>query len=102
MRSRQKYILTKDEVHGHANYWLEKSLKLEYAGTKCTASTLLQILRIAAEGIKYASDFSDIVCRTTISTNRIKLIKQINTTCLSGGFKYHVKLCRGPSQELGN
>ncbi len=48
MRSRQKYILTKDEVHGYANHWLEKSLKLEYAGTKCTASTLLQILLIAA------------------------------------------------------
>lgn len=48
MRSRQKYIITKDEVHGYANHWLEKSLKLEYAGTKCTASTLLRILLIAA------------------------------------------------------
>lgn len=48
MRSRQKCIITKDEVYGYANYWLDKSLKLEYEGTKCTASTLLQILLIAA------------------------------------------------------
>ena len=48
MRSRREYIITKDEVHGYANHWLDKSLKLEYAGTKCTASTLLQILLIAA------------------------------------------------------
>ena len=44
MRSRQQYIITKDEVHGYANYWLEKSLRFEYEGTKCTASTLLQVL----------------------------------------------------------
>ncbi len=48
MRSRQKCIITKDEVYGYANYWLDKSLNLEYEGTKCTASTLLQILLIAA------------------------------------------------------
>ncbi len=48
MRSRNQYIITKDEVHGYANHWLSLSLKLEYEGTKCTASTLLQILLIAA------------------------------------------------------
>ena len=48
MRSRQQYIITKDEVHGYANYWLEKSLRFEYEGTKCTASTLLQVMLIAA------------------------------------------------------
>ncbi len=48
MRSPQQYIITKDEVHGYANHWLGSSLKLEYKGTKCTASTLLQILLIAA------------------------------------------------------
>ena len=48
MRSRGQYIITKDEVHGYANHWLSLSLKLEYEGTKCTASTLLQILLIAA------------------------------------------------------
>lgn len=48
MRSRGQYIITKDEVHGYANHWLNTALKLEYEGTKCTASTLLQILLIAA------------------------------------------------------
>ena len=48
MHSRRQYIITKNEVHGYANYWLEKSLRLEYKGTKCTASTLLQVLLIAA------------------------------------------------------
>jgi len=48
MRSHGQYIITKDEVYGYANHWLSLSLKLEYEGTKCTASTLLQILLIAA------------------------------------------------------
>jgi putative transposase len=48
MRSHDQYIITKDEVYGYANHWLGLSLKLEYEGTKCTASTLLQILLIAA------------------------------------------------------
>jgi putative transposase len=48
MRSRQDYIVTKDEVHGYANHWLSSALRLEYEGTKCTASTLLQVLLIAA------------------------------------------------------
>jgi|GEM_PF-6865790 len=47
MRLRQQYIITKDEVHGYANDWLKKSLRLEYEGTKCTASTLLQVMLIA-------------------------------------------------------
>jgi hypothetical protein len=48
MRSRRDYIVTKDEVHGYANEWLGSALRLEYEGTKCTASTLLQVLLIAA------------------------------------------------------
>jgi hypothetical protein len=48
MRSRPDYIVTKDEVYGYANEWLGSALQLEYEGTKCTASTLLQILLIAA------------------------------------------------------
>lgn len=48
MRSRDQYIITKNEVHGYANDWLRSALKLEYQGTKCTASTLLQVLLIAA------------------------------------------------------
>jgi hypothetical protein len=48
MRSRQDYIVTKDEVYGYANEWLGPALRLEYEGTKCTASILLQVLLIAA------------------------------------------------------
>ncbi|MEO2047831.1 MAG: ISH3 family transposase [Pirellulales bacterium] len=59
MRSRTDYILTKEEVHSYANHWLSSSLKLEYEGTKCTASTLLQVLLIAAS--RMASIFA--ACR---------------------------------------
>lgn len=48
MRSRQDYIVTKNEVHGYANHWLSSALRLEYQGAKCTASTLLNVLLIAA------------------------------------------------------
>jgi hypothetical protein len=48
MRSRRDYIVTKDEVYSYANDWLSAALRLEYEGTKCTASTLFQILLIAA------------------------------------------------------
>lgn len=48
MRSRQDYIVTKDEVHGYADHWLSTALRLEYEGTKCTASMMMQILLIAA------------------------------------------------------
>jgi Transposase DDE domain len=59
MRSRSDYIVTKEEVYGYANHWLGSALRLEYEGTKCTASTLLQILLIAAARV--ASIFA--VCR---------------------------------------
>ena len=48
MRSRTGYIVTKDEVYGYAINWLSCALRLEYEGTKCTASTLYQVLLIAA------------------------------------------------------
>lgn len=48
MRSRRDYIVTKDEVYSYANDWLSTALRLEYEGTKCTASTLFQVLLIAA------------------------------------------------------
>jgi len=48
MRSPRGYIVTKDEVFGYANHWLAAALRLEYEGRKCTASTLLQVLLIAA------------------------------------------------------
>jgi hypothetical protein len=51
MRSRRDYVVTKDEVYGYANEWLGSALRLEYEGTKCTASTLLQVLLIAASRV---------------------------------------------------
>lgn len=48
MRSRTEYIITKAEVHAYAEDWLGTALRLEYQGYKCSASTLLQILLIAA------------------------------------------------------
>jgi hypothetical protein len=51
--------VTKDEVYGYCNHWLASSLKLEYEGTKCNASTLLQTLLLAASRV--ASIFA--VCR---------------------------------------
>jgi hypothetical protein len=48
MRSQREYILTKSEVHAHAEQWLATALGLEYEGYKCTTSVLLQILLIAA------------------------------------------------------
>jgi len=35
-------------VYGYANHWLGSALRLEYQGTKCNSSTLLQVLLIAA------------------------------------------------------
>ena len=70
MRSREQYIITKDEVHGYANYWLKKSLRLEYEGTKCTASTLFQVLLIAASRMvsvfAACQDLADAPCVQTI------------------------------------
>lgn len=48
MRSRSPFIVTKDEVYGYANHWLDAALKLEYQGVKCTATTVYQVLLIAA------------------------------------------------------
>ena len=48
MRSRKQYIVTKEEVHGYANQCLSSALRLEYEGTKCTSSTLFEVLLIAA------------------------------------------------------
>ena len=51
MRSRRDYIVTKDEVYGYANQWMKAALRWEYEGTKCTASTLMAILLIAASRV---------------------------------------------------
>ena len=70
MRSRQQYIITKDEVYGYANYWLKKSLRLEYEGRRCTASTLLQVMLIAASRMvsifAACRDLADAPCDQTI------------------------------------
>lgn len=51
MRSQKDYIVTKDEVYGYASHWLSTALRLEYEGARCTASTLYQILLIAASRV---------------------------------------------------
>jgi putative transposase len=69
MCSRGDYIVTKDEVHGYASHWLA-ALRLEYEGRKCTGSTLIQILLIAAARVVsiYAAcrDLADAPCDQTI------------------------------------
>ncbi len=77
MRSRQDYIVTKDEVYREANVWLTAALRLEYEGTKCTASTLLQILLIAAARVvsifaacrDLADAFSDQTIRNALAAS---------------------------------
>jgi len=70
MRSRTDYIVTKQEVHGYANHWLAKSLKLEYEGRKCNASTLMQVLLLAASRVAsifaVCRDLADAPCDQTI------------------------------------
>lgn len=70
MRSHRDYIVTKDEVHGYAADWLGTALRLEYDGRRCTGSTLLQILLIAAARVVsiYAAcrDLADAPCDQTI------------------------------------
>ena len=70
MRSRGDYIVTKDEVHGYANHWLGTALRLEYEGRRCTGSTLIQILLIAAARVVsvYAAcrDLADAPCDQTV------------------------------------
>lgn len=48
MRSRKQYILTKDEVHGYANFWLDNALRLEYQGRRYSSSDVISVLLIAA------------------------------------------------------
>lgn len=51
MHSQTEYIITKQEVHGVAEYWLGNALKLEYQGYKCNASMVVQILLLAASRV---------------------------------------------------
>lgn len=70
MRSQTDYIVTKDEVHRYASDWLGLALKLEYQGTKCTASTLIQVLLLAATRVAsifaVCRDLADAPCDQTI------------------------------------
>ena len=70
MRSRNDYIVTKDEVHGYANHWLASPLKLEYEGRRCNASMLMQVLLIAASRaaslFAVCRDLADAPCDQTI------------------------------------
>jgi putative transposase len=63
-------IVTKDQVHGYANEWLSAALRLEYEGTKCTGSTLMQVLLIAAARVvsvfAACRDLADAPCDQTI------------------------------------
>jgi len=82
MRSRTDYILTKAEVHGYANHWLSSSLKLKYEGTKCTASTLLQVLLIAASRMSsvfaVCRDLADGPCDQTIRNALCESLPEIS------------------------
>jgi Transposase DDE domain len=70
MRSLPDYIVTKDEVYGHANHWLGSALQLKYEGVKCNASTLLSVLLIAAARVvsifAACRDLADAPCDQTI------------------------------------
>lgn len=70
MRPRIDYIVTKEEVHGYANLWLASALKLEYEGRRCNASTLLQVLLLAASRVAsifaVCRDLADAPCDQTI------------------------------------
>jgi IS4 transposase len=97
MRSRhQQYIITKDEVHDYANYWLEKSLRLEYGGTKCTASTLLHILLIAAS--RTVSIFA--ACRDLADAPCDQTIRNAMDVALPGITELEQRLNRSLATEL--
>jgi hypothetical protein len=96
MRSRQQYIITKSEVHGYANFWLEKSLRLEYEGTKCTASTLLQVLLIAAS--RTVSIFA--ACRDLADSPCDQTIRNALDAALPGITELERRLNRSLATEL--
>ncbi len=70
MCSQTDHIVTKDDVYSYANDWLASALHLEYAGTKCTGSILLQVLLIAAARVvsifAACRDLADAPCDQTI------------------------------------
>jgi putative transposase len=96
MRSRPDYIVTKQEVYGYANHWLGSALRLEYEGTKCTASTLLQILLIAAARV--ASIFA--VCRDLADAPSDQTIRNALAASLPGIAELQRRLNRALCTKL--
>ena len=96
MRSRQQYIITKDEVHGYANYWLKKSLRLEYEGTRCTASTLLQVMLIAAS--RMVSIFA--ACRDLVDAPCDQTVRNALAATLPGIIELERRLNRSLATKL--
>jgi hypothetical protein len=96
MRSRRDYIVTKDEVYGYANHWLGSALRLEYEGTKCTASTLLQILLIAAARV--VSVFA--ACRDLTDAPSDQTIRNALAASLPAMPELEQRLCRALATEL--
>jgi len=82
MRSKSDYIVTKDEVHGYANHWLGSALMLEYEGRTCNASTLLQVLLLAASRMAsifaVCRDLADAPCDQTIRNALGKALPDIS------------------------
>jgi putative transposase len=96
MRSRPDYIVTKEEVYGYANHWLGSALRLEYEGTRCTASTLLQILLMAAARV--ASIFA--ACRDLADAPSDQTIRNALAASLPGMTELERRLNLALATEL--
>jgi putative transposase len=96
MRSRQDYIITKDDVYSYANDWLSSALRLEYEGTKCTASILLQVLLIAAARV--VSVFA--ACRDLADAPSDQTIRNALMASLPGITELERRLNRGLATKL--
>ena len=96
MRSRRDYIVTKDEVYGYANQWLSCALRLEYEGTRCTASTLLQVLLIAAARVVSICA----VCRDLADAPSDQTIRNALAATLPGPSELERRLNRALATKL--
>lgn len=96
MRPRRDCIVTKEEVHGYANHWLSMALRLEYEGTKCTASTLLQILLIASARV--VSIFA--ACRDLANAPSDQTVRNALSASLPEMGELERRLNRALSSEL--
>lgn len=96
MRSRRDYIVTKDEVYRYANEWLGSALRLEYEGTKCSTSTLLQVLLIAAARV--VSIFA--ACRDLADAPSDQTIRNALAATLPGPAELERRLNRALATRL--